>query len=178
MPLLPVLVLYFVFVFFMFNDSFYIIKAKEAGYSLEYIPLLVIILNLTQTFFSYFFGLKIDKFGAKRVLFVSFVFGIISMLSLYFNFIITGFVSLGLFTVSSLNAIRAYISTNAKNKGSVYGFFYGGVAISGATGASFVGLVWKYFGENKAIAISLTALVVTGIVLRYLIKKSSDKYKF
>ncbi len=177
MPLLPVLVLYFVFVFFMFNDSFYIIKAKEAGYSLEYIPLLVIILNLTQTFFSYFFGLKIDKFGAKRVLFISFVFGIISMLSLYFNFIITGFVSLGLFTVSSLNAIRAYISTNAKNKGSVYGFFYGGVAISGATGASFVGLVWKYFGENKAIAISLTALVVTGIVLRYLIKKSSDKYK-
>lgn len=165
--LLPVLLLYFAFVFFMFNDSFYLIKAKEAGYSLAYIPLLVIVLNLTQTFFSYFFGLKVDKFGAKRVLFASFVFGIISMLSLYLDFIIVGFIFLGLFTVSSLNAIRAYISSEAKNKGSVYGFFYGGVAVSGALGASFVGLIWKYLGENRAIEISLLALVLIGTLFLF-----------
>ncbi len=162
--LFPVLLLYFSFIFFMFNDSFYMIKAKESGYQLQYIPLLVIILNLTQTLFSYFFGLKIDKFGAKKVLLISFLFGILSMLSLYFNFIILGFIFLGLFTVSSLNAIRAYISSEAKNKGSIYGIFYAGVAISGALGASFIGIIWRYFGEIKAISISLTALISIGII--------------
>ena len=70
---------------------------------------------------------------------------------------------LGIFMVSSVNAIRAYISKNAKNRGSVYGLFYGGVAISGALGAIFTGLIWSYFGENIAIIISLIALAITWI---------------
>ena len=162
--LFPVLFLFFVFTFFIFNDSFYLIKAKEAGYRLEYIPLLMILLNLTQTLLSYFFGLKVDKIGAKKVLFISFLFGIASILSLYLNFIILGFILLGIFMVSSVNAIRAYISKNAKNRGSVYGLFYGGVAISGALGAIFTGLIWNYLGENIAVIISLIALVIIGFI--------------
>ncbi len=165
--LLPMLLLFFGFTFFIFNDSFYLIKAKEAGYKLEYIPLLMILLNLTQTLFSYFFGLKVDKIGAKKVLFISFLFGIASILSLYFNFIILGFILLGIFMVSSVNSIRAYISKNAKNRGSVYGLFYGGVAISGALGAIFTGLIWNYFGENTAVVISLIALVVIGTIFTF-----------
>ena len=156
--LLPTLLIFFAFTFFMFNDSFFLIKAKESGYSLLYIPLLVIVLNLTQTIFSYFFGIKIDRIGAKKVLLIAFVFGIISMGFLYFDFIIFGFVSLGVFLVASVNAIRAYISKNAKNKGSMFGVFYAGVAISGALGAVFTGMIWKYFGENIATLVSLFAL--------------------
>ncbi len=158
--LLPVLFIYFGFIFFMFNESFYIIKAKEAGFSIEYIPLLIVLLNLTQMLLSYFFGLKIDKIGAKKILFVSFVFGVLSMLGLYFNFIITGFVFLGIFTVASLNALRSYISANAYNKGTVYGILYGGVALSGALGAIVIGLIWKYFGESKAVIFSLAGLFI------------------
>jgi len=44
-------------------------------------------------------------------------------------------VLLGIFTVASLNALRAYISVNALNKGTIYGILYGGVALSGALGA-------------------------------------------
>ncbi len=165
--LLPVLLLFFGFTFFIFNDSYYLIKAKEAGYRLEYIPLLMIILNLTQTLLSYFFGLKVDKIGAKKVLFISFLFGIASILSLYFNFIILGFILLGIFMVSSVNSIRAYISKSAKNRGSIYGLFYGGVAISGALGAIFTGLIWNYFGENTAIAISFIALAVIGFIFAF-----------
>ncbi|MFK5881174.1 MAG: MFS transporter [Sulfurospirillum sp.] len=174
--LLPVLLLCFGFVFFMFNDSFYLIKAKEAGYSLKHIPLLVIVLNLTQTLVSYFFGLKVDRFGAINVLCISFIFGIISMASLYFNLIIFSFIFLGLFMVSSVNALRAYISTYAKNKGSVYGLFYGGVAISGALGAIFTGLIWKHFGENGAISISLIALAILTLTFTFtqIYKKDYD----
>ena len=165
--LLPVLLVFFMFTFFMFNDSFYLIKAKEAGYPLEYIPLLVIVLNLTQTILSYFLGLKIDEIGAKKVLLFSFIFGISSIFALYFNFIIFGFIALGVFIISSINAMRSYISKYAKNKGSLFGIFYGGVAISGALGATFTGLVWSYFGQNIAIAISLIGMVVTGIIFGF-----------
>ena len=158
MNLLSTLLIFFAFTFFMFNDSFFLIKAKEAGYSLAYIPLLVILLNLTQTILSYFFGIKIDKIGSQKVLLIAFIFGIISIGFLYFDFIIFGFVALGVFLVASVNAIRAYISKNAKNKGTLFGVFYGGVAISGALGAIFTGMIWKYFGQDIATLVSLIAL--------------------
>ena len=69
--------------------------------------------------------------------------------------------------VSSVNALRAYISTYAKNKGSAYGLFYGGVAISGALGAIFTGLIWKHFGENGAISISLIALMTLTLTFAF-----------
>jgi len=172
--LLPVLVLYFGFLFFMFSDAFYVIRAKESGISITYIPLLVILMNLMQTMFSYIFGINIDRVGAFRVLLLSFVLGIASMGALYFGYTILSFALLGLFTVSSLNAVRAYISANAANKGSIYGIFYAGVALSSALGASAIGLIWKHFGENEAILISLCGLIVMLTALLILIFKSKS----
>ena len=173
--LLPLIFTYFTFIFFIFSDSFYMIKAKEAGFRIEYIPLLSILLSFTQTLLSYFFGIKIDKIGSDRVLKASFVFGILSMISLYFDFIIIGFILLGVFTVASLNAIRSFVSDNAHNKGTVYGLLYGGVALSGGLGAVAIGLVWKYFGEDKAFLFSLAGLIVT--FLLSLILKPKKPFK-
>jgi MFS family permease len=158
--LLPVLLIYFGFIFFMFNDAFFLIKAKEAGIRTEYIPLLVVLLNLTQTLSSYFLGLKVDTFGSTKVLSVSFVFAILSTVSLYFDLIITGFIFLGIFLVGSLNALRAYISDNAHNKGTLYGILYGGVAVFGALGAMVIGLIWKNFDTQSAIVFSLTGMII------------------
>jgi len=83
------------------------------------------------------------------------------MVFLYFNFVIASFILLGLYTVSSLNAIRAYISSNAVNKGTVYGILYAGVALFGALGASFTGLIWKHLGEGVAIEFSIAGAILT-----------------
>lgn len=162
--ILPVLFVYFGFLFFMFDNSFYIIKAKELDFRIEYIPLLVILLTLTQTLFSYFFGIQIDKFGARRVLLVSFGFGILSILSLYLSQIILGFIFLGLFLVASLNSMRSYISDNSVNKATVYGILYGGVALSSALGAIVTGLIWQNIGESMAIMVSISGLIIVFIV--------------
>ena len=144
----------------MFNDSFFLIKAKEVGISTVYIPLLVVLLNLTQTLLSYFLGIKIDEIGAKKILTLSFVFGLLSTASLYLNFVVMGFVFLGVFIVGSLNALRSYISDHAHNKGTVYGILYGGVALFGALGALVIGLIWEHYDAQSAVLFSLLGMGV------------------
>ena len=142
----------------MFNDSFFLIKAKEAGIATVYIPLLVVLLNLTQTLLSYILGVKVDEIGATKILSLSFIFGFLSMVSLYFNFVILGFIFLGIFIVGSLNALRSYISDHAHNKGTVYGILYGGVALFGALGALVTGMIWKHYDAQSAILFSLAGM--------------------
>ncbi len=156
--LLPLLFVYFGFVFFMFNDSFFLIKAKEVGIATVYIPLLVVLLNLTQTLSSYFIGLKIDGYGAEKIFILSLLFGLLAMVGLYMDFVLLGFIFLGLFLVGSLNALRSYISKHAHNKGTVYGILYGGVALFGALGALVTGLIWKHYDAQSAVLFSLLGI--------------------
>jgi len=165
--LFPFLFIYFGFMFFMFSNEYFIIKAKEIGFSMAFIPLLVILLNFTQTITSYYFGVLIDKIGTQKIMTISYIFGIISMGLIYFNLVILGFIFLGLFLVSSLNSMRSFISVNAENKASVYGIFYGGVAISSSIGAIVIGEIWQNFGETNAEIFSLAGLC--GVFLVFLV---------
>ena len=86
-----------------------------------------------------------------------------------------GFVFLGVFIVGSLNALRAYISDHAHNKGTVYGILYGGVAIFAALGALVTGLIWKHFDAQSAILFSLIGMsVVFTVYLIYLAKEKKS----
>ena len=156
--LLPLLFIYFGFVFFMFNDSFFLIKAKEVGIATVYIPLLVVLLNLTQTMLSYFLGVKIDEYGAEKIFILSLLFALLAMMSLYINFVVLGFIFLGLFIVGSLNSLRSYISEYAHNKGTVYGILYGGIALFGALGALVTGVIWKHYDAQNAVLFSLVGM--------------------
>ena len=153
--LLPLLFIYFVFIFFIFNESFFIIKAKESGISIAFIPLLLVLYNFTQTVLSYFFGVQIDRYSPTKILAFSMLFGIGAMGMLLLDQVILGFILLGVFTVASLNAIRAWISNEAHNKGTVYGIFYGGIALFSAVGSMVIGLIWKHYGQESAILFSL-----------------------
>jgi len=162
--LLPLVLAYFGVIFFMFSSSFYVIKATELGYKIAYIPLFFILLNFTQTLTSYKIGLKVDELGFKKVLFIAYVLGLLTQISLYFNVIWLSFILLGLFTVSSLNAIRSAISYKAKNKATVFGIFYAGTALFGALGALLVGFLWQHYSESTAIVFSIVAMLVMLLV--------------
>ena len=77
------------------------------------------------------------------MLLLAFTFGTLSIFALWQEFIWLSFILLGLFTVISLNTIRAYISQNASSKGFVFGIFYGGVALTSSLGAIVIGQLWK-----------------------------------
>ena len=173
--LLPLLFVYFGFVFFMFNDSFFLIKAKEAGIATVYIPLLVVLLNLTQTMLSYFLGVKIDEHGAEKIFLLSLLFGLLAMISLYIDFLVLSFIFLGLFIVGSLNALRSYISKYAHNKGTVYGILYGGVALFGALGALVTGVIWKHYDVQSAVLFSLAGIGVVFMGYLMIVQKGENK---
>jgi len=158
------LLFYFLFLFFLFSDAFFTMQAQEMGISVVVIPLLFAVSAAVQTLTSYGFGLMIDRFGVRYVLWFAYACGLMAQGLLYLRepfFTWIAYAFLGLFTVASLNANRAFISESADNRGSVYGVFYAGVALFGATGAYVSGMIWEYFGMQSALLFSLagTALL-------------------
>ncbi len=154
---------YFLFLLFVFSPSFFTMQAKAVGITTAVIPLLFVVSSGVQTMSSYLFGILIDRFGVKRVLAFSYACGVASqgflmLKSPFFTWIAYAF--LGLFTVASLNANRAFIAQSATNKGSVYGVFYAGVALFGALGAYIAGLIWEYWNMQSALIYSLVGTLV------------------
>jgi MFS family permease len=152
------LLFYFFFLLFMFSDAFFTMQAKQTGISTALIPLLFAVSTGVQTMTSYGFGILIDRFGVKRMLMFAYLCGVIAQGLLYLDnavFTWIAYAFLGLFTVASLNANRAFISQQADNRGSVYGVFYAGVALFGAAGAYISGMLWEHFGMQSALLFSL-----------------------
>jgi len=158
---------YFLFLLFVFSPSFFTMQAKEVGIATTVIPLLFVVSAGVQTLSSYLFGILIDRFGVKRVLAFSYACGtaaqgLLTLQSPVFTW--TAYVFLGLFTVASLNANRAFIAQNAYNKGSVYGVFYAGVALFGALGAFIGGLIWEHFDMQIALIYALAGTLVLTVL--------------
>ncbi len=154
---------YFLFLLFVFSPSFFTMQAKAVGIATAVIPLLFVVSSGVQTMSSYLFGILIDQFGVKRVMAFSYACGVASqgflmLKSPFFTWIAYAF--LGLFTVASLNANRAFIAQSATNKGSVYGVFYAGVALFGALGAYIAGLIWEHWNMQNALIYSLVGTLV------------------
>lgn len=167
------LFVYFFFVFFMFSAAFFTVQAKEVGIATALIPLLFVVSTGIQTATSYLIGTWIDKIGVKRIMLFAYLSGVVAQVLLYLQNPLStwfAFAFLGLFTVASLNANRTYIADSAKNKGSVYGIFYAGVALFGAVGAYIGGVLWEYFGMHVALGYSLAGtlmmLVLFGVIVR------------
>ena len=162
--LLPLLFIYFLFLFFLVSDQFLILLAKEDGYSFSTIPLFIVVFTFTQTISSYYSGILSDKIGSKKVLLISFIFGIFSVFFIKVNLWLS-FIFLALFTILSLNAIRSYISKHAISKGFVFGIFYGGVAIFSALGALIIGYILEYHGIDSVMRFSEIGMSLDIVVL-------------
>jgi len=154
---------YFIFIFFLFNEAFFTMQAQSVGIAIALIPLLFVVSTGVQTVVSYPVGVLIDRIGVRKVLFLAYSSGIIAQALLLLQkplFTWMAYAFLGLFTVVSLNANRAYISTESDNRGSIYGLFYAGVALFGALGAYVCGMLWEQAGMSVAITFSLSGTVL------------------
>jgi len=162
---------YFLFLLFAFSPSFFTMQAKEVGIATAVIPLLFVVSAGVQTLSSYLFGILIDRFGVNRILAFSYACGAAAQGFLMLQspvFTWTSYVFLGLFTVASLNANRAFIAQSAYNKGSVYGVFYAGVALFGAFGAYISGLIWEHLNMQMALIYSLVGTLALTVLFLFM----------
>ena len=175
--LLWILGSYFFFLFFFMSNEYYILHAKDLGMTLFQIPLLVIASTLTQVLLSYYSGILIDKVGSKVMLLLSYLFGLLAIMSLRDERIWLAFVFLGIFTVVSLNALRVYIAKNAVSQGFIYGVLYGGIAIFSAFGALVIGQIWSRFGFSDVVLFSLMGCgTITSILFINLLVSFAKKH--
>jgi len=156
---------YFLFLFFFLSDQFFIVEARKEGMTLAQIPLLVIVSTLTQALVSYYSGTLIDRFGTSVMLLTAYLFGLVSIGMLSLHQLWLTFLFFGLFTVVSLNTLRAYISTYALSRGFLYGVLYGGIAMASALGALVAGHIWKWYGFEMMIRFSLSGAVIITLLL-------------
>jgi len=162
---------YFLFLLFVFSPSFFTMQAKEVGMATAVIPLLFVVSSGVQTLSSYLLGILIDRFGVKRILAFSYACGaaaqgFLMLQTPFFTWI--SYIFLGLFTVASLNANRAFIAQSAYNKGSVYGIFYAGVALFGALGAYIAGLIWEHLNMQIALMYALAGTLVLTLLFLWM----------
>ncbi len=167
---------YFLFLFFFISDQYFILQAKDGGITLMFIPLLVILSTFTQALTSYVSGGLIDRFGTLVMLLFAYIFAVAALVILQFHYFYAAFVFFGLFTVVSLNTLRAYIASQAKSKGFVYGLFYGGIAVFSALGALVMGYVWKIFGMQSMMHLSIVG--TSSILCMLLIYMLAQKMGF
>ena len=156
--LYEVITYYFAFLVFSFSDAFFTMRSSDVGIETMMIPLLFVVSTATQTLFSYPIGRLIDTVGYKQVNAGAFVSGVVAQLLLLegsATAIWSAYLFLGLFTVASLNANRAFIAQHADNRGSVYGVFYAATAIFAGFGALVVGFLWEHSGATDALIFSL-----------------------
>lgn len=158
---------YFLFLLFVFSNSFFTMQAKGVGIDTAMIPLLFVVSSGVQTVSSYLLGILIDKFGVKRIFVFAYACGVAAQGFLYLQspvFTWIAYAFLGLFTVASLNANRVLIAQSVDNKGSVYGVFYAGVALFGALGAFISGIIWELFGMHFALQFSLFGTLILTVL--------------
>jgi len=149
---------FFLFTFFIFEESFFILRSKDLGFSLTLIPLLVLVCKLTQALVSYKIGLLVDQHTHNKMMIIAYLSGILSLilflsgetLLIWFGFAVYGF-----YCVSSLNIFRALISERANQTGGMFGVFYAGMAVALALSALLFGYLWEIYGGHFALTVSL-----------------------
>jgi MFS family permease len=158
------LLFYFFFLLFVFNEAFFTMQAKGIGIATMIVPLLFIVSTGMQTLTSYLIGTWIDRISVRYIMAFAYLCGVGAQALLYLQNPLStwpAYAFLGLFTVASLNANRAYIAQTADSRGSVYGIFYSGMALFGAAGAYVSGVIWEHFGMDGAL---LYALIGTAVM--------------
>lgn len=177
---LPML-FFFLFTFFIFEESFFILRSKDLGFSLALIPLLVLVCKLTQALVSYKIGLLVDQHAHNKMMIFAYLSGILSLILFLSGEILLiwfGFAVYGFYCVSSLNIFRALISEQASQTGGMFGVFYAGMAVALALSALLFGYLWENHGGQFALMISLFGSIGLFVIyLAYVLINARHKTK-
>ncbi|MCX8056739.1 MAG: MFS transporter [Ignavibacteria bacterium] len=165
-----------------FSYSFLLVFANKNGFPIYSLPILYLIFTFIASIFSFYFGKMSDKVGRKKVLLVSFVFWIFSLIVLMLfplniGFFI-GFIFYGLHKAAFEPVHKTFIAelSPIEMRASILGGFQMIMGLF-AFPASFVaGILWDSFHIFAPFYLSI-ALTLVSILLLFGISEKSKGVK-
>ncbi len=154
-----------------FSYSFFLLYAKDIGFSIYTVPIFYLIFTISSTVFSYPFGKLADKIGRKKVLMISYF----SFALVCASFIITRNLLGVAFIFCLYGLYKAAIEVSQKTLASeICPIDYRATSLGSfqlitglmAFPASFLaGLLWQIFGMNYPLYFSLIISLVSFVLI-------------
>ncbi|WP_343560057.1 MFS transporter [Kiloniella sp. b19] len=146
---------------FMFSEAFYVVLANERDFKMTSILMVLILMRAVQLLLSYRVGKLVDKYDSTLLLNTGYGFGLLALIALLDSSaytLVLAFLLFGISDVVLLNAIRAKISKDAREKGAAFGAFYLLHAICLAAGLALLGYVWEAYGIQAVLIFSISGM--------------------
>lgn len=160
-----------------FSYSFLLLFAKQGGFSIGAIPVLYLLFTLMAALFSLPFGKLADRFNRKGILFMSFVFWILTLALLAFGHsalaIIIAFLLYGLHKAALDPVQKALAAELAPTEyvASALGGFQMVIGLCSLPASLIAGILWEKVGVTAPFLFSLIMTVVAAILLLFLKEK-------
>lgn len=162
-----------IFMFSRFSEAFLILKAQEAGFKLDLLPLVIALMSIAYVFSAYPAGKLSDRLKRKNVLIIGILLLICADLMLAqansYWMIFTGVAFWGLHMGFSQGVLSAMVADTAPQdrRGTAFGIFN---LVSGVTVLSssiLAGWIWQSFGSSYTFyAGVLFATISLGLLIR------------
>ena len=139
-----------------FSEAFLILKAKDTGLSIAFVPLVMVAMNFIYAFAAYPAGIISDKVNRKTILLIGIVFLIIADIVLGFTsnlwMLTLGIIFWGMHMAFTQGLLATMVTdtTPQELRGTAYGVFNFVCGIAMLFSSIIAGVLWSRYGSSLA----------------------------
>jgi MFS family permease len=159
------------------SDAFLILKAKDTGITISFIPLLWIVLHFVKMATSVPGGEWSDRVGRRKVIVSGWLIYALIYLGFGFSYQVSHIWSLfalyGIYFGLTEGVEKAFVSdlVSEKFQGTAFGFYHLAVGIAAFPSSMIFGFIWQKFGSLSAFTYGAGLAGIASILLFSLVKE-------
>ncbi len=157
--------IYVLFTFLMYFTAFGVIIALSLTHSVSNAVFIFVLYNIVYILTTYPAGILADKFGKRKMLFLSLLFFLISNIFFIHNMLIYAMIGFGLAYGTFKSNLKAFISDLIHDSVKKFGILEGSMGLGALTGNLLLGYTIHLFGLNAFYIPIVSALLSIFILL-------------
>jgi len=159
------------------SDAFLILKAKDTGITISFIPLLWIVLHFVKMATSVPGGVWSDRVGRRKVIVSGWIIYALIYLGFGFSYRVSHiwllFAFYGIYFGLTEGVEKAFVSdlVSKKFQGTAFGFYHLAVGIAAFPSSVIFGFIWQKFGSLTAFSYGASLAGIASILLLSLLRE-------